>query len=125
MAKKELKEGKIYCAKCNLEMREVLLPKYEYAEGLPLHNVSAYRCHKCGNTFFTEQQAKEMESRTNELKDYAFGFERKVTISGKSLAVTIPHELADHLNIEQGQKVTVFPVAKEGFMVKLQLNFRR
>ena len=68
MAKKELKEGKIYCAKCNLEMREVLLPKYEYAEGLPLHNVSAYRCHKCGNTFFTELQAKEMESRTNELR---------------------------------------------------------
>ncbi len=119
MAKKELEEGKLCCAKCHLEMKEVLLPKYEYVGGIPLHNVSAYRCHKCGNIFFTERQAKDMESRVNELKEHCFGFERKVTVSGKSLAITIPRELVSYLKIHRGQKLKVFPMAKEGFMIKV------
>lgn len=121
MAKKKIKEG-IYCVKCNVEMKEVLLPSYEYEEGLPLHNVSGYKCLKCGKIFFTELQAKEMKARSDELKEYTFGFERKVTVSGKSLAVTIPHELAEHLKIKQGQKIKVFPIAKEGFMIRKVLR---
>ena len=111
-------QDQILCAKCQTEMKEGLLPKYEYEEGYPLHNVQAYQCPKCNKTFFTEQQAKEMSARTNELKEYTFGFERKVTISGKSLVVGIPSELADHLEIRQGQKVKIIPIAKEGFMIK-------
>ncbi|MBI2110596.1 AbrB/MazE/SpoVT family DNA-binding domain-containing protein [Candidatus Woesearchaeota archaeon] len=59
-----------------------------------------------------------MEARTAEVREYAFGFERKVTISGKSLVVGIPAELAVHLNIKQGSKVRIIPVAKEGLMIK-------
>ncbi|MBI4148021.1 AbrB/MazE/SpoVT family DNA-binding domain-containing protein [Candidatus Woesearchaeota archaeon] len=108
----------IYCAKCNVQMKLGVLPKYEYEEGYPLHNVQAYRCPKCSKVFFSEEQAKEMEARTAEVKEYSFGFERKVTISGKSLVVGIPSELAVHLDIKQGTKVRIFPVAKEGFMIK-------
>ena len=61
MTRLEMKENAIYCAKCNKEIDLVLLPKYEFEEGLPLHNVSAYRCNDCGKIFFTEQQAKDME----------------------------------------------------------------
>lgn len=113
-----MKENAIYCAKCDEEMKEVLLPTYEYEENLPLHNVTAYRCNNCGKIFFTEAQAKEMEARTSEVKEYQFGFERKVTISGKSLVVTIPQEIAEHLKIKAGQEVKVFPIAREGFLVK-------
>src|SRR3989338_2847835 len=112
---KEMNEG-IYCAKCNIQMKLGVLPKYEYEEGYHLHNVRAYQCYKCNKTFFTEEQAHEMEARTAEVKEYTFGFERKVTISGKSLVVSIPKELADHLEIRQGQKVKIIPIAKEGFM---------
>ncbi len=115
---KQMKENIPYCAKCDEEMQEVLLPKYEYDEGFLLHNVGAFRCNKCGKVFFTENQAREMKARTDELKEYVFGFERKVTISGKSLVVGIPHELADHLHIQQGQKVKIYPVADEGLMIR-------
>ncbi len=111
-------KNQMLCAKCETEMKEGLLPRYEYEEGYPLHNVHAYRCPKCSIIFFTEQQAKEMKLRTRELKEYTFGFERKVTISGKSLVVGIPSELADHLNIHQGQKVKIIPMAKDGFIIK-------
>lgn len=114
---KKLTEG-IFCVKCDVEMKRGILPRYEFEEGYPLHNVQAYLCPKCSNIFFTEEQANEMEARTAELKEYTFGFERKVTISGKSLVVGIPSELVDHLNIKQGQKVRIIPVAKDGFMIR-------
>ena len=63
-----LKDG-IYCAKCNVEMKLGILPRYEYEEGTPLLNVKAYLCPKCNNSFFTEEQAHEMEARTNVLNE--------------------------------------------------------
>ena len=113
-----MKENAVYCAKCSKEMKEVLLPKYEFEEGLPLHNVMAYRCNSCGKIFFTEEQAKELELRTNELHEYRFGFERKLTISGRSIVLGIPSELVNHLNLKQGQKVKIFPLAEEAFLIK-------
>ncbi len=113
-----MKENIPYCIKCDEEMQEVLLPKYEYEEGQILHNVGAFRCNKCEKIFFTENQAKEMKARTNELREYTFGFERKVIISGKSLVVSIPHELAEHLHINKGQKVKIFPISKEGMIIR-------
>lgn len=65
MVTKQMKENTIYCAKCDEEMKLVLLPKYEYEEGLPVHNVGAYRCNSCNKIFFTEVQAKDLEARTN------------------------------------------------------------
>ena len=115
---KQMKENIPYCVKCDKEMQGVLLPKHEYEEGHTLHNVGAFRCNKCGKVFFTENQAKEMKARTNEQKEHLFGFERKVIVSGKSLVVSIPHELAEHLHIKQGQMVKIFPIAKEGLMIR-------
>lgn len=112
-----MKDG-IYCAKCNVESKLAVLSKYEYEEGTPLHNVQTYRCPKCHDIFFTEEQAHEMRARTEELQEYAFGFERKVLVTGKSLAVGIPSELADHLKIKQGQKVRIIPIARDGFMIR-------
>ncbi len=86
------------------------------------------------NTVFSIHAREEMEAagiteeevhncleyrQLAEVKEYSFGFKRKVTISGKSLVVGIPVELADHLDIKQGTKVRIFPIATEGFMIKL------
>ncbi|MEK6964556.1 MAG: hypothetical protein AABX70_09140 [Nanoarchaeota archaeon] len=111
----KMKDG-LYCAKCSVLAKKGVLPKYEFLDGFPLTNVEAYVCPKCDNFFFTEKQAKEMERRTK--KEYTFGFDRKVTISGRSLVIGIPAELAAHLKIKQGQKVRIIPIAREGFMIK-------
>ena len=113
-----MKEGIIYCAKCDAEMAEKILPSYEYLEGWPLSNVPAYKCSKCWNIFFTEEQAAKMEKRTKRLLESTFGFERKVTVSGKSLALTIPQELARHLKLSQGTLVKITPLSKEGLIVR-------
>ncbi len=113
-----MKEGSYYCAKCKVIMMPGALSRYEYEEGYPLHNVATLICPKCGKSFFTEEQAHEMKARTKELKEYTFCFERKVTVSGKSLVVGIPSELAAHLHIKKGQKVKIIPVASEGILIK-------
>ena len=113
-----MKEGEIHCGVCGTAMRRTTLPVYEFLEGYPLHDVPAYRCVKCGAIFFTEKDADEMERRTRVLEEQEFGFERKITMSGRSMAVTIPHELAEHLHLRQGQVVKVVPIAKHGFLVK-------
>lgn len=113
-----MKENVWYCAKCHGEMKTVLLPSYEYEEGTPLYNVPALRCSSCQNIFFTEQQADDMESRTNDLLKTTFGFERKITMSGKSLVIGVPYELADHLGLKPGKKVKIFPMENDGFIVR-------
>lgn len=113
----KLKDG-WYCAQCNVEMKLRIIPKYEYLEGCPLSNVDGYQCPKCDNVFFTEEQAKQMKARTKELLERSFGFERKLTVSGKSLVVGIPSELAKHLKLKKGQRLRITPVADDGFLIR-------
>lgn len=115
---KQLEEGKIYCVHCDKEMKPVSLPSYEFEEGFTLHTVSGYKCSTCQKVFFTEEQAKEMEARTEEMKEYTFGFKRRVGVSGKSLVVTIPSELAEHIHINQGTEVKILPVSNDSFLVR-------
>ena len=113
----KMKENIIYCANWNIEMKEVFLSKYEYVKGFPLKDVKAYKCDKCDEIYFSEEQAKILKAKTRDLKESVFGFIRKVTISGRSLVISIPKELAEHMKIKQGEKVKVMPIEKEGFMV--------
>ncbi|HLC71089.1 MAG TPA: hypothetical protein VJI32_03725, partial [Candidatus Nanoarchaeia archaeon] len=58
---KTMKENIPYCVKCDEEMQEGLLPRYEYEESVVLHNVDSFRCNTCGKIFFNVQQAKVMK----------------------------------------------------------------
>lgn len=116
--KKKMVEEVIYCAKCDREMKRVVLPRYEYVPGYPLRNVNAYRCARCGETFFTEEQAKGMEIATKELKELMFGFERKLTVSGRSLVLPIPRDLVVHLRFKPGHRVRIYPVNSKEMIVR-------
>ncbi len=113
----EMKEGIVYCAKCDSEMRKAVLPNYEYMEGYPLSSVPAYKCQKCGNLFFSEEQAAGMAQRTELLAESTFGFQRKITVSGRSLAVTIPQELAEHMKLSKGATVKIIP-STSGLLIR-------
>jgi hypothetical protein len=96
------------------------LDTYEYEEGIPIHNIECLRCPKCGELMFTERQADKMEEITEKLKQQMFVFVRKVGYSGKSLIVSIPEDLASHLKVEKGQKVSIRPIDKKGFFVEIK-----
>jgi len=113
----KMKDG-IYCAKCHVEMKLGIVPEYEFTSGFPIYNMPAYLCHKCDNVFFTEEQADDLESKTKERIKRSFGFDRKVAVSGKSLAIGIPSELARHLHLKKGQKLRLTPVSDNAFLIR-------
>jgi len=111
--------GKIVCKKCDVEAKEVVLDRYEYEEGIPLRNVNAYECPNCSEFIFTEDQVEEMERKTEMIKSEMFAFNRKVTISGRSLVINIPEELVKHMNILKGDTVKIIPAGKKRFIVEI------
>ena len=111
--------GKMKCMKCNVEAKEVVLDKYEYEDGIPLRNVAAYECPSCNEYIFTEDQVDEMERRTDMIKSEMFAFDRKITISGRSLVINIPEDLVKHMEILKGKKVKIIPAGKKRFIVEI------
>jgi len=109
---------KVYCSKCNERMEEEVIDRYEYVEGFPLFNVEGFRCRKCGNLFFTEEQVDEMEERTKKLKMRLFAFKRTIAVSGKGLVVRVPADLAEYLKLKEGEEVRITPVGHKGFLVE-------
>jgi hypothetical protein len=109
----------IICGKCRQEMREVELEQYEFEEGIVLEKVRAMRCPN-GHITFTEQQASDMEQRSEEIKKNAFRFVRSVSKSARSLVIRIPADLAKHLDITENSKIEMIPLGKKKFMVELK-----
>lgn len=58
-----------------------------------------------------------MGDLTDKVKENQFCFERKVAISGKSLVVGIPAELAQHTGLKKGSKVMILPISKNSFKI--------
>ena len=113
------KMTEIICGKCRQEMQEVELEQYEFEEGIVLENVRAMRCPN-GHVTFTEEQASDMEQRSEDIKKHAFRFVRSVSKSARSLVIRIPADLAKHLDITENSKIEMIPLGKKRFMVEVK-----
>jgi len=111
--------GQIICKKCGIEAQEKILDRYEYEEGIPLCNVHTYECPNCQEFIFTEAQVEEIEKRTEMIKSEMLAFERKVTVSGRSLVINLPEDLVRHMNIAKGKIVKIIPGGKKKFIVEV------
>nr|MDO8084201.1 YgiT-type zinc finger protein [Candidatus Sigynarchaeum springense] len=106
------------CTKDKVDAEAIILDNYEYEEGIPLRNVPAFKCPVCGEFIFTEAQVDEMENKTDMIKAEMLAFERKVTVSGRSLVINLPEDLVRHMHIMKGQKVRIRPAGKRRFIVE-------
>lgn len=109
----------VICGKCRQEMQEVELPQYEFEEGIVLENVKAMRCPE-GHVTFTEEQALDMEQRSEDIKAHAFRFVRSVSKSARSLVIRIPADLAKHLDITENSNIEMIPLGKKKFMIEVK-----
>ncbi|MEW5955436.1 MAG: hypothetical protein AB1626_02765 [Candidatus Micrarchaeota archaeon] len=112
------KARKVICKKCRQPAEEVVLDSYEYLEGIPLQSVRALECPRCKQFVFTPEQVEEMEARTETIKAHLFGFKRKVTVSGRSLVINLPEDLARHMHIIKGKIVNLLPLDDKRFLVE-------
>ena len=118
--RKSVIDMKMMCKKCNIRIDKIVIKNYEYERGIPLNDVEAYGCKKCGEFVFTEEQIENIEKRTEVAKIHRFSFERKLTVSGRSLVINIPEDVVRHMNLSKGKVATLTPIDDKSFIVEVK-----
>ena len=111
---------KMICTKCKEEARKVVLGSYEHERGIKLKDVEAYKCPKCREFVFTEKQMEEIEKRTEAIKVHKFSFERKITISGRSLVINIPEDITRHMKLAKGMRARLTPIDDKELLIEVK-----
>jgi YgiT-type zinc finger domain-containing protein len=111
---------KMICTKCKEEAKRTILGSYEYEKGIKLKDVEAYECPKCHEFIFTEKQIGEIEKRTDAIKVHKFSFERKITVSGRSLVVNIPEDIIRHMKLAKGMKAKLTPIDDKELLIEVE-----
>ncbi|HLD48821.1 MAG TPA: YgiT-type zinc finger protein [archaeon] len=111
---------KLICKKCKEEAKKVIISRYEYQKSIVLEDVEAYECPKCHEFIFTEKQIENIEKKVEVIKFHKFSFERKLTISGRSLVINIPEDVVRHMNLAKGKTTKLTPLDDKHFIVEVE-----
>lgn len=106
------------CPMCN----NGTLKKGKFEEemfGISLGKYDAEICDKCGEAFFSTEAMEQMEAKAKELGIWGLAKNLKIVKSGNSLSVRIPAKVAKFLNIQEGEKVVLYPEGKKKFVVEI------
>ena len=77
--------------------------------GVYLGEFSAQICNRCGESFTDEKTTKEIEEIAKKEGLWGLGKKTKITKTGNSLAVRIPKDIADFLNLKEGNEAYIHP----------------
>ncbi|MFH1544822.1 MAG: AbrB/MazE/SpoVT family DNA-binding domain-containing protein [archaeon] len=109
MEKKEMK-----CVFCEGKA-ELKHETIELSDGkIALREQPYYKCMKCKKEFVSSEQMEETEKRIN-----LFSFIRPIISTGRSLAITIPADLAKFYELRRGEKVRLIPESRRLLKVKI------
>ena len=106
--------------KCIMCDDKTIRKNIEYKEfGISLGNFKAEVCRKCGETYFDEETAEKIQTKSKQMG--LFGLTKKVKIAeiGNSIAIRIPKEIAEFLKLDKGKEVTIFPESKQVLHINL------
>ena len=85
----------------------------DYKEfGISLGNFRADVCNKCGEIFFDEKTADQIQQKSKQMGLFGLAKKAKVAEIGNSIAIRIPKEIAEFLDLKKGKEVTLFPEGK-------------
>jgi YgiT-type zinc finger domain-containing protein len=111
---------KMICTKCKEEAKRIVLDSYEYEKGIKLKDVEAYECPKCHEFIFTDKQIGEIERRTDAIKVHTFSFDRKITVSGRSLVINIPEDIIRHMKLVKGMRARLTPIDDKELLIEVK-----
>jgi len=77
--------------------------------GVYLGEFPAEICSKCGESFTDSETTKKIEETAKKKGIWNLGRKTKITRTGNSLAVRIPKEIADYLNLTEGKESYIHP----------------
>lgn len=93
------------CDKGTLENGKVK----EIMFGVYLGEFPAQICTKCNEAFTDEKTTKKIEELAKKKGLWDLGKKTKITRTGNSLAVRIPKNIADFLNLKEGSEAYIHP----------------
>ncbi|PIN98503.1 MAG: hypothetical protein COT90_03955 [Candidatus Diapherotrites archaeon CG10_big_fil_rev_8_21_14_0_10_31_34] len=73
-----------------------------------------YKCKKCRKEFVSSEQMRETEKEIN-----SFNVLRPIISTGRSLAITVPADLAKFYNLKKGENVRLIPESRHLLKVKI------
>ena len=92
----------------------------EYKEfGISLGDFKADVCEKCGETFFDEKTAELIQQKSKQMGLFGLAKKAKVAEVGNSVAIRIPKEIAEFLDLKKGKEVTLLPESKHGLHIHI------
>lgn len=77
--------------------------------GVYLGEFPAQICTKCNESFTDEKTTKKIEELAKKKGLWGLGKKTKITKTGNSLAVRIPKDIADFLNLKEGSEAYIHP----------------
>ncbi|MBI4175566.1 MAG: AbrB/MazE/SpoVT family DNA-binding domain-containing protein [Candidatus Aenigmarchaeota archaeon] len=81
--------------------------------GVYLGEFPAELCSVCGESFTDERTTRKIEDAAKKKGIWGLGKKTKITRTGNSLAVRIPKEIADFLNLKEGREAFIHPEEKK------------
>ena len=106
--------------KCVLCKGKTIQKQVEYKEfGVSFGRFQADVCENCGETYFDETTAGKIQQKSKKLG--LFGLAKKVKVAeiGNSIAIRIPKEIAEFLNLKKGAEVTIIPKDKQDLLIEV------
>jgi len=88
--------------------------------GKTIGKFNALVCESCGEQWFDEETAKEIEQKERASGLFGLSRETKIGYSGNSLIIRIPKELANFMGIKKETNVVLYPEDKNKFCVAIK-----
>lgn len=105
---------KIKCVFCG-GIAEIKFENIELLSGkVVLRQQPYFKCMECKREFVTSEQMRETEKQIN-----VFSITKPIVSTGRSLAITIPKELAKFFDLKRGGKVQLIPESRHLLKVKI------
>ncbi|MBS3105172.1 AbrB/MazE/SpoVT family DNA-binding domain-containing protein [Candidatus Woesearchaeota archaeon] len=93
------------CAKGDIKTGKIK----EEMFGVYLGEFPAQICSKCNESFTDEETTRKIEDAAKAKGIWGLGKKTKITKTGNSLAIRIPKEIADFLNLKEGKDAYIHP----------------
>ena len=81
--------------------------------GIYFGKYKAEICTYCGESFFDEETSIAMETKSKKLGLFGIEKRAKIGVSGNSLTIKIPKEIAKFFHLRKGQTVSIRPYSKD------------
>ena len=99
------------CVMCEGKVEEKLVDYSEF--GVSFGKFNGMVCLKCGEIFFDSGVADEIQNKSKKLGFFGLSSKKtKVAKFGNSLAIRIPKEIAEFVNLKKEEEVRIIPKNK-------------